>query len=582
MKMKIIKVVWIFLVTVLSFISCNSSHNNDIKTSTGNEFNSVGDNGISGVDLSFFISPSSAYLMEELEEGRSCKIPAPAAASSCPLNISTGYGSEFIRLEESGEYGKKTELFELIGVKEEVQNPELVRLEKKGYFLTAKYLFVPFDRDDARGTVIHLKASLKEDQGGQGSGFWLIKNRGEIRTSRLIAKINTANGSEGLIFEMLFDLELESPVPLTTSPYTPHLFKDEQSLSVEQFLNNLSGVDHEVAESILDHQCQRFNLGCDFTIQPEESTFSLVSSTCSLSEEMKDPLFSSVSCAGEDGPVTSGTVKSSDAIFQEMAYSLNSQIMASRQISYDPYSSYALVRSYNTECIIGKSAEAGLAGGAFGMIAAELASKGCITGGVVVGVATAGGGFAAAATCGVIDATQLDSGVGFVLGSITGILGSMGTILDQCSDQNFNHHLPTEGILSLPVFGGDGSRSQVRVLLRNDEGDDQEAEEDGEGSVADKLEEEIAHLPPNEKVARIRETADRVADKKGWDRNKVLERKNRGRRIYSDRKNHYSVDTQHGRLEKHNQRGKHLGEYDMDLRPTKEADPSGGHDIITK
>lgn len=62
-------------------------------------------------------------------------------------------------------------------------------------------------------------------------------------------------------------------------------------------------------------------------------------------------------------------------------------------------------------------------------------------------------------------------------------------------------------------------------------------------------------------------------------------KKNKGRTIYADGKgNNYSVDTQHGRLEKLNDRGRHQGEFDfdLDLNQTKPADKSGGHDLNVK
>jgi hypothetical protein len=51
--------------------------------------------------------------------------------------------------------------------------------------------------------------------------------------------------------------------------------------------------------------------------------------------------------------------------------------------------------------------------------------------------------------------------------------------------------------------------------------------------------------------------------------------------IYKDKQgNFYSLDTHHSRFEKLNKKGKHLGEFDMDLNQTEPADSSGGHDIL--
>jgi filamentous hemagglutinin len=48
---------------------------------------------------------------------------------------------------------------------------------------------------------------------------------------------------------------------------------------------------------------------------------------------------------------------------------------------------------------------------------------------------------------------------------------------------------------------------------------------------------------------------------------RTLNKKN-GRDVYTDSKgNHWSVDTQHGRFEKLDSKGRHLGEYDVDLNP---------------
>ena len=66
-----------------------------------------------------------------------------------------------------------------------------------------------------------------------------------------------------------------------------------------------------------------------------------------------------------------------------------------------------------------------------------------------------------------------------------------------------------------------------------------------------------------------------------WTGSKNVSRKN-NRDVYTDPKSKdlYSVDTQHGRFEHCNKRGKHLGEVDFDLKPTKGPDNSGGHDLI--
>lgn len=92
---------------------------------------------------------------------------------------------------------------------------------------------------------------------------------------------------------------------------------------------------------------------------------------------------------------------------------------------------------------------------------------------------------------------------------------------------------------------------------------------------------EIKKLPPGERVAAVKEVASAKAKKYGWgEKNKNLSKKN-NRDIYTDKDgNHWSVDTQHGTFEKLNKRGKHQGEYNVDLDFNEGSiDPSGGHDI---
>jgi hypothetical protein len=103
-------------------------------------------------------------------------------------------------------------------------------------------------------------------------------------------------------------------------------------------------------------------------------------------------------------------------------------------------------------------------------------------------------------------------------------------------------------------------------------------------SGAAKFEQDISKLPAGERVAQIRIKADEVAKDAGLVRAKNIESLNSGRRIYQDPKTkmYYSVDTQHGRFELLDKRGKHLGEVDMDLNFKGKTDNSGGHDIKIK
>jgi len=50
--------------------------------------------------------------------------------------------------------------------------------------------------------------------------------------------------------------------------------------------------------------------------------------------------------------------------------------------------------------------------------------------------------------------------------------------------------------------------------------------------------------------------------------------------VYRDKDgNLHSVDTQHGRFEKLDKRGKHQGEFDIDGKQKKPADKSEKHDL---
>ncbi len=91
----------------------------------------------------------------------------------------------------------------------------------------------------------------------------------------------------------------------------------------------------------------------------------------------------------------------------------------------------------------------------------------------------------------------------------------------------------------------------------------------------------IYNLGTNERRAEILEKAKDVANERGWE--KYKNSKDQKRIVYEDKNgNLYSVDTQHGRFEVLNKEGKHQGEVDMDLNKTKDADPSGGHDLRLK
>ncbi|MDA2323988.1 S-layer homology domain-containing protein [Bacillus albus] len=91
----------------------------------------------------------------------------------------------------------------------------------------------------------------------------------------------------------------------------------------------------------------------------------------------------------------------------------------------------------------------------------------------------------------------------------------------------------------------------------------------------------IAKMNINEKAAEIKIASKGIAKQNGWEKNNKLSKLNK-RDVYVDSKtkNLYAVDTQHGRFEVLNKKGKHQGEVDFNLNSTKPADKSGGHDLI--
>ncbi|AJK87232.1 MULTISPECIES: colicin E3/pyocin S6 family cytotoxin [Lysinibacillus] len=105
----------------------------------------------------------------------------------------------------------------------------------------------------------------------------------------------------------------------------------------------------------------------------------------------------------------------------------------------------------------------------------------------------------------------------------------------------------------------------------------------GEFDVAS-FEKNINHMNVNEKVATIKTTAIDIANQRGWKKDSKLTKLNGGRTVYYDNKtgNYYALDTQHGRFEVINKKGKHQGEVDFNLNPTKPVDKSGGHDLKVK
>jgi hypothetical protein len=95
------------------------------------------------------------------------------------------------------------------------------------------------------------------------------------------------------------------------------------------------------------------------------------------------------------------------------------------------------------------------------------------------------------------------------------------------------------------------------------------------------FDQKIAKMNVNEKIALIKSTSMDIAKHNGWKKESKLTRIN-NRDVYFDSKtkNYYALDTQHGRFEVVNSKGKHQGEVDFNLNQTKPADKSGGHDLI--
>ena len=99
-------------------------------------------------------------------------------------------------------------------------------------------------------------------------------------------------------------------------------------------------------------------------------------------------------------------------------------------------------------------------------------------------------------------------------------------------------------------------------------------------ATAQEFEKAISHMSPDERVAAVRNEAAEVARNAGLIKDRKLS-KITGRTVYRNQEGNqlYSVDTQHGRFEVLNKRGRHLGEVDFDFKLTKSADIAGQHDL---
>lgn len=123
------------------------------------------------------------------------------------------------------------------------------------------------------------------------------------------------------------------------------------------------------------------------------------------------------------------------------------------------------------------------------------------------------------------------------------------------------------------------ARHEVERRTEHAEKGEKLAQDAKKKQTAKDFEESIFDKSAGERVAAVRTKADAVAKSNQWEKdNRVSKMENRT--VYKDKDgNYWSVDTQHGRLEKLDSKGRHQGEYDMDLNLKKPADPSGGHDL---
>ncbi|MFO0739936.1 MAG: colicin E3/pyocin S6 family cytotoxin [Labilithrix sp.] len=77
-----------------------------------------------------------------------------------------------------------------------------------------------------------------------------------------------------------------------------------------------------------------------------------------------------------------------------------------------------------------------------------------------------------------------------------------------------------------------------------------------------------------ERAAMARQEAQSVAKRDGLQKNGDLQSKNGGRPVYEKNGEYYALDSQHGRWEKYDSKGRHLGEFDFGGGQTKPPDPS--------
>ena len=160
---------------------------------------------------------------------------------------------------------------------------------------------------------------------------------------------------------------------------------------------------------------------------------------------------------------------------------------------------------------------------------------------------------------------------------------------DMTGDKEERSRVEEESQEASPV-AVDKTVQQEEAEKKQKEGAEGKKQEEPRLSAAE-FEKKISKMSPGERVAAVKEMAERVAQGRGLVRDKLsknISKKNPNRDIYrkADSKGRteelYSTDTQHGRFEVCNKNGKHLREVDFDFKQTKGPDLSGKHDLIVK
>lgn len=183
--------------------------------------------------------------------------------------------------------------------------------------------------------------------------------------------------------------------------------------------------------------------------------------------------------------------------------------------------------------------------------------------GAVVGIATMISGFELTGGGLVLSATGIGAEIGIPAVAVSGAVVLEGAAVTAVSG----------GILMNSAHNFGDNWQKMQNSSNSDQGT----------SVAKDFEKSLVHLPPRERVAAVTSKAKEIAGNAGLIKEPKLSRINK-RDVYRDPNTNelYSVDTQHGRFEILNSKGKHRGEVDFDFKRTKPADTSGKHDLKTQ